>query len=66
MTIEVIKPGKPQRNNWRGTCFQCGCEIVCSKEDLTFEDRPCAIPYVACPTEGCRTHIQVTTDTVTG
>lgn len=57
MPIRITKPATIDPH-FIGVCPWCGCQIECLKQDILYEDRPCAVGYVKCPTEHCGGHIE--------
>lgn len=55
--MKIIKKGSPKAIVFRGSCFQCGCEVECEKSEVKRSEsdgpnRP-GSEYVDCPTRGC-------------
>lgn len=57
MTIKITRTGRRMPSTYVGSCHKCGCEIECAKEDIVYEDRPCADGYIKCPNLTCDAHI---------
>lgn len=55
--IKVLRPGKEFLTIRIGTCHKCGCIIECDLKDIIYDDHPCSVGYVLCPSEGCDAHI---------
>lgn len=53
MAIEVIKKGDLKATVYVGTCPTCGAVLEALHEDFVFEDRPCGMGLIKCPTLKC-------------
>jgi len=55
--VKIIKNGKVKPRTLTLECHVCGCVIEVEPEELTYDDRPCSVGYLLCPTEGCKAHV---------
>ena len=55
--MKIIKKGVVEPRTLTLECHQCGCVVEVEPEELVYEDRPCSVGYVPCPTKGCKAHI---------
>ncbi len=56
--MKIIRPGKlPEKRikKYRGTCSNCGCEVLCTENEMMSFYRTGGA--LRCPTEGCLTYI---------
>ncbi len=58
--INITKKGIVKHvPEYKGVCQKCKGELTAMQEDIRAEDRPCAEPYVMCPTTGCNQRVYV-------